>query len=577
MAFEIVYEVLAWNEDGAWELRHEFHNRRKALESVPAIVEEGTSISIKVIEVHRTRDGRASSRSEILEHDCSEPLAPSILVPAIWCQSPKDLYKPEARELIGNVLSDLLRRWSLTPIELLYSPNELRRVMSQGRTLQFAVQQIAILLSKDNPHPVTAIIREINSLVETTVNQIFEERKQTPLPNIIQSDLSTIIDELDASEDPGHILSGAIAAELSTIGSPVEKVHHLTKLAGTLPTGSRIYSECMDCIDEFIAEQLTPAANLTKLLGEHPDLGSALMYIANLCAGNSGELHTEDLDHVIISRFVGGQKLPKTRKILVKRVLDQFSSQKRLSNGSIESEIALTDKLSAFLKEECEQAGNKAMLTEGLRKRFKLISSDNIIGQYFEECGPPLQRLTGLVELANWLTDESSRDTLTGYFRAVVTSNAFQAIFLDGQSPIVSRLLQLRDIQEELAKSALKTEDRDRLVEEVGRLAGEVVTRDKFFLNLDKSPTSLSKKAEALIRMLATNSLPAGQCVEVAKQRINRYIRHPDFLDDLVGNLLESSEPGVVNRLERLESFAQMFDEAKVDALHIESDRAIAY
>lgn len=333
MAFEIVYEVLAWNEDGAWELRHEFHSRKQALESVPVIIDEGTSISIKVIEVHRTLEGRASSRSELLEHNCADELDARVLNPPIWCQSPRDLYKPEARKLIESILSDLLRRWNLTPLELLYRPNEIRRLASQGRTLQHAVQQTAIILSKGSSYPVTVIIREINALIDVALEQIFQERKEYPLPNIIQSDLSTIIDKLDASEDPEHVLNGAIAAELSTIGSPVEKVHHLTKLAGTLPTNSRIYDECMDCIDDFIAEQLTPAANLTQLLGAHPDLGSALLYIANLCLGNSAELDTEDPDHIIISRFVGRRKLPKTREILVNRVLDQFSSQKRLSNG----------------------------------------------------------------------------------------------------------------------------------------------------------------------------------------------------------------------------------------------------
>src|SRR5690606_29713763 len=95
------------------------------------------------------------------------------------CVTPQDLYAPHAREVIGRVLEDWLKRRQVTPFELLHRPDLAEVLEASGVELQHAVQKVAVPQSQATGQAVHDLIRHYQKLVQATTERIIEAGRKS--------------------------------------------------------------------------------------------------------------------------------------------------------------------------------------------------------------------------------------------------------------------------------------------------------------------------------------------------------------------------------------------------------------
>ena len=147
MAGPIHYEVyVRRTAPAAWALLIATEDRKTALETAEEQFQAKQAVAVRVTK--ETLDPETMEFNSLtilnlgLPEEKSKKKPEAAARPA--CGSPKELYAPHARALIGRVLEDWLKRHGVTAFELLHRPDLIEKLEASGVELQHAIQKVAI-------------------------------------------------------------------------------------------------------------------------------------------------------------------------------------------------------------------------------------------------------------------------------------------------------------------------------------------------------------------------------------------------------------------------------------------------
>ncbi len=291
---------------GPWAFFGAYPGRDDAVNAAKDVLASGQARAVRVYrETFNDDTGEFLSQKVFEEGNAGGKVAKeSVHLP---CAKPDDLYTANGKRTIARLLRDALAGWRITATELLHHPGHVQRLELAGTVLQQAIQKWAVKHAGNTGQPVQQIIIKLNELVTEATRRIVIDGQEHKFPSIEKEGFAPLLSRLVNSATPDYLVNGALAHHIAHARSWSEKLDCLLALMAEFPPDDASHALGAKAIDGIAAEMLSGSAALIDLLGEQPDLGSALFHLTNLFLGRAAEIH--DLS-ASLQKFLRGP-LPK--------------------------------------------------------------------------------------------------------------------------------------------------------------------------------------------------------------------------------------------------------------------------
>jgi len=350
-----------------------------AIERASELLAAGGGIAaVKVVRERRRGDGFATTR-EIFAKDAPPARETPLLLGRLpgpakasapaqeWCADPADLYRRAACRLISVLLRSFLDRWSITPLELLHFGPYARRLEDNWGLVGGAINHIAQARAKAADGDASAEAARLGRLVEAAIVKARMAEAQRRLPSY-------------AGDFPAwaEAVSGLVGAAEASFYRHVAIARHLAGMPGYLGRlefaldglDQGAAGDLAAELDAFAAGCLESPQLVMDLLGPQPNLGTALLALADLANGRCAAKGLPETAVRLQTRLRGGA-LPLCLPVLWERIERELARPKPLSRRESGQEWALLMRLRDVLPEAAPavwRAPIEAALAERVRR-----------------------------------------------------------------------------------------------------------------------------------------------------------------------------------------------------------------
>jgi hypothetical protein len=478
--------------------------------------ETGDFLSLKIFEDGHTRS-KMDAAAEDLPH-------------ALPCFQPDDLYSYHARATMARLLCDYLARNKLTVTELIHRADALEKFEATGTLFQHAIQKIAVAQAATTATPVQHIMKSLNELVTQAIHRVYRDARRGAFPALEPGRFAPAAEKFARAEKGGYLLNGAIARHLREAKSWNEKTLALLAILDEARGDSDGAKLLEASVDSLIAEILHGSAALHELIGEHVNLGEAVMSLVLLFLGEQPAEGRERSGLLAVTRRFAADALPTARTAIANRILAELKSVRRLCPGSLSDEFRMLKRIA-----------NKLVLGEG-----KYLSHDDLIAafalrsrrcvahecvqEYLADAGGPDDKLERLLFVEENIVGAENKRQLVAFIHPIITAAPFENHFVFGKNPVLARLQRLAELQSRVRQSGFQDSQRQEIADLLDRIAAEAEARAKLFEGIEAKPVGHAEKAAALLRLCGGRALTEGRLSARARQLILAHLGQPGFL-----------------------------------------------
>lgn len=523
------FEVFSRKGPGSsWAFFGAYGTRDQAVNAAKGILAAGQAQAVRVYrETFNDDSGEFLSQKIFEDGSAVEKTAKQAV--ALPCSKPDDFYTATGRRTIARLLRESLAGWRITATELLHHPGHLQRLELAGTVLQQAIQKWAVKHAGTTGQPVQQIIIKLNGLVSEAMRRVIIDGHERKFPLFEKEKLPALLASLIDSPTPDYVISGAIARHIAPARSWAEKLDCLLSLLDALPQDGPARALGVKTIDTIVAELLAGSAALIDLLGDQPDLGSALLHLCALFLGRREGLDGLPPCMGALARAFAQEELPLARAAIGERLLREIRGGRRLKPHSLDDELQVMRRLASALS----AAQGTLISREDVEEAFTVRSSHLVVPEtverYLAGLDRPGAKIERLVAMAEHVVGNANKRELLAFINGILGSPRTETYYVDGREPVAARLAELRALQMRLQKAPFHDTHRERLAEAVDALAVATERKAGLLNGLAKaSPTPLAF-AEHLLALLAGDGVTEGKLAETVRGRLRDCMADPAF------------------------------------------------
>ncbi len=464
------------------------------------------------------------------------------------CTSPQDLYTPLAREKVGRLLEEWLKRNGVTAFELLHRPDLAERLEATGTELQHVVQKLAVPESQDTGQDLHETMRRWRALIDKAVARLIADGRKNVFPEIVPSNWLATIDRLKDHPEKAYVLGGALARILTKDNRPAVKLEKLLMFASVLAGAPDGREWAMNVIEAPVIELFASRHSLSDVLGEEADLGTSLAVLTRMAAGREVDLIAK-IDPAV-ARIIPPLKdvLAGYHKLITmgsfrhlsqniqKRLMQELKGPRRLKPGDPDAEIetlrALAMCITAAGKEESQHDDIKDAFVE----RSKMLISADFVDSLVRTAQSPLQEVEKLVWLCENVAGAANKRQAAQWLASSIGSLKFERDIRDHARSAPQRLLWLAQMQ----KRAMAAQLGDKALEDVsgklGKFGSDIAGESHVIANMLKAQAPALHKLAWLLSFASGQAAPLGPVADQAKTEVMRILRMPAVQETLSNN-----------------------------------------
>ena len=523
---DIHFEVFVKkNKKASWTLLEATPNRKAALDLANSIEKKNPQGSVRVSKETWIAE-KGGFNSVAIHTSGPDPFDDGKNEKAeasIPCVTPDDLVGAAARDTIRRVLKPWFERTSTTPLELLHRPELVEDLEESDTVLQHAVQKVAIARSQNSEVPVQQYVKLLNTLVEKAIGQVRREAKSgKALPTTDQ--FSKQAEQILAEGSPEKRLRKAIAVRLDSARDFGSKLDILLDLLDDLPSAEEAEASTRKTVDGFIAEALSFGGGRAALIGKTDNLGQDVERLTGIYEGKPGckELEYAPALAKRLSKAFAAHDLPCAQDETACHILDALRAPKRFRPNSVLEEVELSRKLAMRLIVISGDRLHPESLVEAFTYRSARLLSPEAISDVLKGSDDAIEDIHRLYKMEDNLVGDENKSKLAAYLRAQLKNHRTETYFIRGEGNPLSRLSQLTVLQKRCDKSTFNAKDKTELAAEFDQLGLRILDETKILGRIANSPQPPLDRAAGLLKLVAEEVLPIGQCSEDAKARAMR-------------------------------------------------------
>jgi hypothetical protein len=438
------------------------------------------------------------------------------------CRTPSDLVTPHARDTIARVIEDWLARNQVSPLELLHRVDLVERFEATEGEFQHAVQKVAIAQASESDASVQDFIKQINALIQKTVDEMDAEERKNPFAPVKPADLAAFVADMGASEGRERRLRGAVAASIAHADGWAEKLERVLALAEAADTLGEEAQWTVPVFDEYLAEFAAVDAARRSLFEDAEDLGDELDALTDLFAGGKcprGRLRAAGRR---LAGFFAAKRFAAARLVVGRRILEGLKSPKRMKPHDFDLEV----ELSRSVADRLIAAGAAVLGVDDISEAFIARSArflDNeVIGEFVATEKTPVDALLKLIDLEDNLVGEHNKRKLGSYVRARLGAHKTVSWFETDGGAGLKRLSELAAGRAAIDEAGFDAKDKRELGAHIDAIALKIEGQEKILDRIAARKMPPVDAALAYLRLVAKRALPAGELAERAIARAGR-------------------------------------------------------
>ena len=547
MAGPVHYEIYIRKAPAdSWSLLQATENRKQAVETAEDLLADKRAAAVRVTK--ETLDPQTMEfqsitvltlgapevkRKPIVRHD-DQPSN---------CVTPQDLYAPHAREVIGRVLEDWLKRRQVTPFELLHRPDLAEVLEASGVELQHAVQKVAVPQSQATGQPVHDLIRHYQKLVQATTERIIEAGRKALFTdlNARGASVADLARKLEGHADRGFLMGGAVCGALKDIAGGRARLERMMDLVDAAPAEGAPRAMVLVAVEQILCELFAAPPRRAEILGPSLDLGGAMAAIVRMVAPNEMEalIRMEPRLAAQVPPVDGpAQRLAKRlaagefrllAAAMAREVIRELKSSRRLRPGDPAGEIDILRTLAMALTATTGRLLSLEEVQDAFVQRSKSLVTADFVGAYAADCDGAVDEAMALVRLCENVTGVANKRAAARWLSACVGALRFETELRGGPPNLAAqRLAALAAVQKGLRAAALGESDEEEISGRVGAVAGLIEADARLVAQIAKSSLPPVRRLSVLLKLASGETAPFGPVAERAKAEAIRIFKTPD-------------------------------------------------
>jgi hypothetical protein len=514
---DIHYEVfLRLNGRAPWRLMDATDDRNEAQVTAESLHKSHPEGGVKIIK--ETFDADKGAFCSILTHsygrlEDSKKKASRIIAPegaSLVCLGPRDLFKPEARKLIGRLMETWLQRHRILPGELVYRTDLIEILESSGVEITHAIQRIAIAREpgEDGLH---ALVRQLQDMVSRAIETLFTEVRKDRLPHLDQTGLAGLKKKMGDRALAEHGIGHALAQDLRAHQGWEAKLERLIELwAEAEAVEPDEEGPIRRSISSLFSEWLEMPGAYRALISGAKQPGDGVERLVQLL---EGKVDWESDAAQSLARAIGAGKLVEARRSTQRRAFAELSSNRRLWPDSLATEVGHLKSLADRMVRVVDPCDRVALVEAFCDRSNRLMAGENLMTYLEGKHG--CERVEALIALFDDIAGQSANEKLSRAIRAEIETVTFERAILANPRLAMSNLRALGQCQRAVLASKMEPDMALLAAQSLDQLAVRLLGASKIIAELSDQTDKPLERAVALFS-LATHTLPSGQSARMA-------------------------------------------------------------
>ncbi|MFN3536299.1 MAG: hypothetical protein ACK4Y4_02510 [Brevundimonas sp.] len=547
MAGPVHYEIYVRKAPAdSWSLVQATENRKHAVETAEDLLADKRAAAVRVTKETLDPETMEFQSVTVLTLGAPEVKQKRIVRqddPSSNCATPQDLYTPHAREVIGRVLEDWLKRRQVTPFELLHRPDLAEVLEASGVELQHAVQKVAVPESQATGQPVHDLIRHFQKLVQAAAGRIIEAGQKKLFTDLDapEASVADLARKLEGHPDRGFLMGGAVCSALKTVTGGRARLERMMDLVDAAPPEGAPRAMVLVAVEQILCELFAAPPRRAEILGPSLDLGGAMAAIVRMVAPNEMEaliameprlaIQVPPVDGPAqrLARRLAAGEFRLLAAAMAREVIRELKSSRRLRPGDPAGEIDILRTLAMALTATTGRLLSLEEVQDAFVQRSRSLVTADFVGAYAAGCGGAVDEAMALVRLCENVTGAANKRSAARWLAACVGALRFEKELRAGPPNLAAqRLAALAAVQKGVRAAALGEKDEAEISGRIGMVGGMVEADAKLVAQVAKSPLPPVRRLSVLLKLASGETAPFGPVADRARAEAIRIFKTPD-------------------------------------------------
>ncbi len=546
MAGPVHYEVYIRKTPPApWRLQMATEDRAHAIQAAEDMLADNRAAAVRVTKETLDPDTMEFNSLTVLTRGAPEVARKRVVADdqaGPRCNAPQDLYAPVAREQIGRVLEDWLKRQGVTAFELLHRPDLAEKLDASGVELQHAIQKVAVPESQAVGQPIHDLVRHYQRLSDAAIERLVSAGRRNRFPDLAHHSLADLAHRLEGQPERAFVMGGVVAGALKGVRGGRARLDRLMDLIERAPMEGPPRAMVLVPVEQLLCELLGARTNLAEVLGPSLDQGASLAAVVRMVAPREVDALVAQDPRMALqvpavegpAARLGGRlaagEFPLLSSALARMVLRELMSPRRLRPNDAAGEI---DILRALAMSLTATAGRLLTLEEvqsAFNERSKSLVTADFVAAYVKPCTTVLCEAESLTRLCENVTGLANKRSAARWLSACVGSLRFETE-MRAPSPTqtpAQKLGVLAALQRSIRACGLTERDETEIVSAIGTVGSAVEADARIVAMLARSPAPVVQKLSVLLRLAAGETAPLGPAADRAKAEAVKLFRAPE-------------------------------------------------
>ncbi|MBX7198412.1 MAG: hypothetical protein K1X51_03455 [Rhodospirillaceae bacterium] len=539
------------HREGRWAINEVLSSEEAARAKAQSLLTQKGVAGVKIIKETKFSETNVRESEIFCQMKEAEDSADYSITPveaAPLCEQVADYYQTAARNTMARIFSKYIEKQELTPLELLHSHKNLKRMLNIDSMVPSAVDKIASLHARATGGD----SRKRKDMIWQAVERIgarAREADSKQLPELKNSTLDEMLARIDAKfPDPEE---RTYMANVAFARATTNWQGWLAKMANLLPIAKSQKDErARAMVDEMMADIFVSKSVIKDVIGVSKHLGDAVLRIVDLMQGKCQptKFATEDLLELLNSLFAA-DLLPRSKKVLFERIQRDLDSPVRLTNSEDPNgDKVFYDQVLDRLVGDHGVIGGRPVAT-GLTGRWARLSNIGGATGFKRATEAVRDKLTSgkrkfvyLLAMYDPDVDPNLKAMIEGQVRDLAAQlNTIQKIAPEARTE-KARLQEAAAIQRLVLDSKLEARTRDPLANKFDDLVSDYIISQGVIERLDDKRLPFRERASRLVTFCASGVLTIGRATTIARDIVVGYLRRKDFITEYTADIPEPSE-----------------------------------
>lgn len=525
-----------------WIIHSTFDVEKEAVNEAEKLLKTKVS-AVRVVRDWERADGRHIEKVLLEKQGAGEDDDKDVRVSAIedapLCDSDNDLLQSESRATINRLLRKYFEQEILTPCEVMYNYQNLRKLMFHDTLMPTAVDKVAGIHAKATDGDHIEAMNKLHGAIEQLAARAREVEK-VDLPAFEDATISEVRDEirrLNLAEDTDFLTMVALTRVLSSSRNWVGKLDLALKVKGDEKDEA-----ARKLLDDVIADILGSPVALKELLGSSRSFGDAVILHIDLALGRArGNRGSADDILELLNPLFGSGLLATSQEALFDYIVRELRSANSLTRHESDPDplVGILDRL---VSEKGVVYGSpmvSALAERGARLRNVGGPRAMIDGvaEINGRMGPNCRKMAWLLAVMNSGIVEDFGDEVFDMLMDTVKDMRALRAFCDSDAKPRDKMATVTVMNDALQASKLSDEQKQRIGDKLDEGLADYLVREKVIERIDNPSLHLRKRAYMLVQFCSSGVLIEGKSASMARKRVVGYLKQPNFTDKLVDDI----------------------------------------